>query len=89
MHERSAVEYVVASVVAVLLGILAVARPTLYAERVFKPVYYLVMTGIAAALVAVYVCNGVGSNHLVYALAALGLACVALLPLSGKLSGHW
>lgn len=82
-------EYVAASVFAVMLGIVAVARPTLYAERVFKPVYYLLMVGLAIALATVYVCNCVVSNHLVYAIAALGLVCVALLPVSGKLSGHW
>jgi hypothetical protein len=82
-------EYMAASVFAVMLGILAVAKPTLYAERVFKPVYYLVMISLVIALATVYVCNGVVSNHLVYALAAFGAVCVALLPLSGKLSGRW
>lgn len=82
-------EYVAASILAVLLTSVAVLKPRLYGERLFKPVYYFVVAGLAVALATVSVRDGVVSHHLVYAFAGLGLVAVVLLPLSGKLSGRW
>ena len=82
-------EYALASTLAIALGIVAVSWPKFYAERVFKPIYYVVLAGLAVGLATVYLREGVVSNHLIYAFAGLGLVSVALLPLAGKLSGRW
>lgn len=86
---ETSVEYVAASILAVLLTSFAVLKPRLYGEHLFKAIYYLVVAGLAVALATVYVRDGVVSHHLVYALAGLGLVAVVLLPVSGKISGRW